>query len=186
VSGPAARRALLAAAGVISLGLCGCGRNAFFELDVVLPANDTGTDRYAVVSFASGDQDFGALWAGNQTLDGVHLSTTAASTQHASIENPSGQFDAPVEAKVNFCGNPSCTATGDDTAPELRLKVVRAFYEGERTSFTWTIACIPSSDPKGTCAEKNLAIKQVEKCEVAGCRAGTSSNYCVGDKHFCE
>lgn len=179
------KKPLAAALGALALGLPGCGRNAYFEIDVVLPPTDPGKDRFAVVSFAPGDQSFDAVWAGNQTLAGVKLAA-GSTTQHASIESPSDQFDTAVEAKVSFCGNPSCTAVGDDTAPEARLRVVRAFYEGQRTSYTWTIACVPSTDPKVLCTEVNRAIKQVDKCEVAGCRAGTSSSYCVGDKHFCE
>ncbi len=169
---------------LLALTLVSCGRNAFFEIDVVLPKNDTGKTRYAVVAFAPDGQEYDAIWAGSQTLDGVLLTTSGTVTQHASIEGPDGGLDRPVEAKVSFCENPTCTASGDDRAPEVWLKIERAFYEGERTAYTWTIACIPSST--GGCAVPDSKLIEVTKCEVSGCRSGTSSNYCVGDKHFCE
>ncbi len=183
---PSVRRLPAAFCAALALGLSGCGRNAFFEIDVVLPANTSGKDLFAIVSFAPGNQDFDAIWAGNQTLDGVKLSS-GPTTQHASVESPEGDhFDTSVEVKVSFCGNASCTATGDDRALEARLHVARAFYEGQRTSYTWTIGCLPAAAPQTPCTETDRAIKEVTKCEVAGCREGTSSSYCVGDKHFCE
>ena len=170
---------------MLLLAAAGCGRNAFFEVDVVLPKNTTGETRYAIIAFAPDGQDYDAVWAGSQTLPGVKLATGETLSQHASIEGPDDHLDRPVEAKVTFCANDTCTASGDDRAPEVRLRIERAFYEGERTSYTWTVACIPSSTA-GACAIADRTIEPVTKCQIAGCRAGTSSNYCVGDKHFCE
>jgi hypothetical protein len=178
--------AQLASIAAAAAAVAGCGRNAFLEIDVVLPKNDTGSDRYAVVAFAPGDQPFDAVWAGDQTLAGVKLSAGGTTTQHASLEGASERFDQPVAAKVTFCGNAACTASGDDRAPEVRLLIERAFYEGSRTTYTWTIGCVPSVDPARACAEEDRAVKTAKKCEIGGCREGTSSSYCVGDKHFCE
>lgn len=169
-----------------ALALAGCGQNAFFEVDVILPVNDTGQKRYAVIAFAPAGQDYDAVWAGNQTLPGVLLSASDTISQHASVEGTSERFEQVVEAKVTFCGDQTCTAKGDDRAPEVRLRIERAFYEGKRTSYAWKIACIPTADKPDSCQEKDRTVREVTRCEVAGCRDGISTSYCVGDRHFCE
>jgi hypothetical protein len=162
----------------------GCGCNAFFELTVKLPANTTGKDRFAIVSVASGEKPFAGTWAGNGTLPGVQLGA-AVSTQQVSVEGNSETFDKIVEVKVVFCSQADCLGTNDDHAPEAHLTVERAFYEGKRTEYTWTIPCLPTVD--ATCKESDPIVKDAKKCDVAGCRAGSSSSgYCTNGKHFCE
>ncbi|MGZ3423499.1 MAG: hypothetical protein ACXWUG_21995 [Polyangiales bacterium] len=161
----------------------GCGRNAFLELQIDLPANTTGSNRFAIISIASGNRPFPGTWGGDGTLPGVALDTKT-STKSISVEGNSDSFDKVVEVKVVFCVQQDCLGKNDDNAPEAHLTIERAFYEGKRTSYEWTIDCMPTVD--ATCKEPNPIDKQVKKCEVAGCRAGTSSSYCVGDKHFCE
>lgn len=166
------------------LAAAGCGRNAFFELSVKLPANTTGKDRFAIVSVASGDRPFAGTWAGNGTLPGVALGPTV-STQSVSVEGTSDSFDKIVEAKVVFCSQADCLGTNDDHAPEAHLTVERAFYEGKRTAYTWIIPCLPTVDT--TCKEADPIVKDAKKCDVEGCRAGSSSSgYCTNGKHFCE
>lgn len=163
----------------------GCGRNAFLELEIDLPANPTGKARYAVIGIASGDRTFVGRWGGDGTLPGVLLATDKPTKQSVSVEGNSDSFDKIVEVKVVFCSTPECSDLTDDNSPEAHLTIERAFYEGKRTSYSWTIACIPTLD--ASCKDASPIEKTVKKCEVAGCRAGSSSSgYCVGDKHFCE
>ncbi len=176
--------ALVALVGSTAVAGSGCGRNAFLELEVVLPPS-TGGELFAVVAFAPGGQAFDAVWAGDQTLEGVALSPSSTTSRAVSVEAPGDAFETPVEVKVTFCKGASCTAPGDDRAPEARLLLERAFYEGKRTSFRWVVPCVPAG--KGaTCSVVDRDVRVVPKCEVAGCREGSVTSYCVGDRHFCE
>jgi hypothetical protein len=170
--------------GALFAAAAGCGRNAFFELSVKLPANGTGSDRFAIISVASGEKPFAGTWAGDGTLPGVALSPTV-STQSISVEGNSDNFDKIVEVKVVFCSQADCLGKNDDHAPEAHLTVERAFYEGKRTAYTWTIPCLPEIDT--SCKETDPIEKEAKKCDVEGCRAGSSSSgYCTNGKHFCE
>jgi hypothetical protein len=96
----------------------------------------------------------------------------------------------PVRIKVRFCHDPSCAAIDDDHAPEVRYQIERAFYLGQRTSLTLTVDCIPNvagqTDAPPSCAVAQAQEVDVPKCQVAGCREGVTSNYCVNGEHFCE
>ncbi len=189
-----ARRAL-AAAGLVALlaapALGGCARNAVLELELDLPRN-FGPDvpgRYAVVRVVSGAVPFDQDWQGDDALPAFPLSTIQGSVQHVSLDGSSEVEGAPVRVKVRFCADPGCAALGDDAAPEVRLQIDRAFYAGKRTSYTWSIACIPNvagQTDTPACATPQRAETDVTKCEVAGCRTGVTRSYCVGDQHFCE
>lgn len=178
------RAALLV--GALSLG---CARNAFLELEIDLPKNETTTTRFALVQVVSGDVPFDQAWAGGDPVPAVKLGA-APTPLKISVEGDSDTETRPIEVKVRFCKDASCTALGDDVAPEVRMHLERAFYIGERTSYTWSIACMPNvpgqTDPPPVCDTKQRAQNDVPKCKVAGCRSGVTSEYCSGGKHFCE
>jgi hypothetical protein len=170
--------------------LAGCAQNAVLELELDLPKNPGVTPvRYAVVRVVSGSVPFDQDWQGDDALPPFALDPNATSAQHVSLDGSSEVEGAPVRVKVRFCRDPACSALGDDTAPEVRLQIDRAFYAGKRTSYTWSIACVPNvagQTDTPTCAIPQRAETDVTKCEVGGCRTGVTHSYCVGDKHFCE
>lgn len=176
----------LALIAVLSLG---CARNAFLELEIDLPKNDWPDERHAVVQIVSGEVPFEQQWAGGDPIPATKLST-APTPLKVSVEGTEDTETKPIRVKVRFCKDPSCSKLGDDVAPEVWLQVDRAFYIGERTSYTWNIACIPNvkgqTDPPPVCALTQRSQTTVPKCKVAGCRSGVTSEYCSGGKHFCE
>lgn len=178
----------LAAAGVITSS--GCARNAFLELTITLPPNNTGVAQlHAVTQVMAGDTDFKIQWGGDNPVPPVLLNASTQ-TQKLSIEGNNDNESTEIRVKVTFCKEANCLGTNDDKAPAAALRIERAFYIGKRTSYAWKIACVPSGgDVPATmpaCAITDKVPDEVSKCEVAGCRAGTTSNYCSGGKHFCE
>jgi hypothetical protein len=170
---------------------CAAESNAYLELEVRFPGNDTGTTRHAVVGVVSGDVSFDEDWRSTEPLPSTTLSETKTTTLRASVEGRAEIEADPVRVKVRFCRDPSCAAVGDDNAPEVRFQIERAFYLGERTSATIGVDCIPyvlgeTDGQIGNCATKNRSLVTVAKCAVAGCREGVTTNYCAGGKHFCE
>ena len=169
--------------------LAGCARNAFLELSIVLPASERADARYAVVQVVSGEVPFDQQWAGGDPVPVSKLGA-ASSVLRISVEGDADLETKPLRVKARFCKDASCTALGDDGAPEARLQLARAFYVGQRTSYTWTIACVPNvagqTDATTTCEVAQRAETDVPKCKVAGCRSGVTSEYCAGGKHFCE
>lgn len=167
----------------------GCARNAFLELDLDLPKNESGSDRHAVVRVVSGARDFEEDWQSGDQVPGVKLSTTQRTLHRLSIEADSDSETTPVRVKVRFCTDPNCAALGDDFAPEVRLHIERAFYIGQRTSYTWKTDCIPNvagQTDSPTCAIFNEDETTAAKCDIGGCRSGSTRNFCTGGKHFCE
>ena len=55
------------------------------------------------------------------------------------------------------------------------ITLTRSLYD------TATYIMIPST-ANPTCAKE----KALGKCDLPGCRPGTTSNYCFAGKHFCE
>lgn len=169
------------------LALTGCARNAFLELEIALPENRWADERYAVVQVVAGEVPFEQEWAGGDPIPAVKLATTQTST-HVSIEGTEDTETKPIRVKVKFCKSPQCSALNDDNAPQVRLQLDRAFYVGQRTSYTWKVACLPNvvgqTDPPPVCDAPQTTT--VPKCKVAGCRSGVTTEYCAGGKHFCE
>jgi hypothetical protein len=141
------RSLTLAALCVAALSIS-CARNAFLELTVDLPVNDRTGDRYAVLRVVT-DTPFEQEWEGDNPIPANKLSSTPSS-QRISVESNKDSEGKAVRIKAKFCKSPTCTAIGDDRAPEAWLEIERAFYIGQRTAFRWSIACIPSTadDPR--------------------------------------
>ncbi|MBI2394670.1 MAG: hypothetical protein HYV09_34195 [Deltaproteobacteria bacterium] len=180
------RAALLVALPLVSLG---CARNAFLELDLDLPKNESGVDRHAVVRIVSGARDFAEDWQSGDPVPGAKLSTTQRTLHRLSIEADGDSETTPVRVKVRFCKDPNCAALGDDIAPEVRLHIERAFYIGQRTSYAWMTKCIPNvvgQTDSPTCDVADKAQTVAAKCDIGGCRSGSTRSYCTGGKHFCE
>lgn len=180
---------------LLALLSLGCARNAFLELSVEIPKNDRTAqigDRYALIRVVTADTPFEQEWEGDNPIPPVKLSDAATTLQRISVEAMADSETKPVRVKVRFCKSPTCTdvAARDDRAPEAWLEIERAFYIGERTRLTWSIACIPNAPDvtpaPPTCAVANKTKIAIEKCRVEGCRSGQTSSYCVGTTHFCE
>jgi len=167
----------------------GCARNAYLELQVDLPPNDRPDARFAVVQVVAGEVPFKDQWAGGDPIPVVKLSSNPTPLR-VSVEGNGENETKPILVKARFCKDASCTALGDDVAPQVWLRIDRAFYIGQRTSFTWKIGCVPNvvgqTDPPPTCDVAQESLTTVPKCKVAGCRSGVTSEYCAGGKHFCE
>lgn len=173
---------------LFALLMLGCARNAFLELEVDLPKNDRTSDRFAVLRVVTGDTPFEQEWQGDNPIPPVKL-TSAPTIQRVSVESTSDSETKPIRVKARFCKSATCTAIGDDRAPEAWLEIERAFYIGQRTAFRWAIDCVPSTadDPAPmTCAVANKTTNVVGKCKVEGCRSGTTTSFCVGTTHYCE
>jgi hypothetical protein len=180
----------VAAAGVIASS--GCARNAFLELSITMPANGTKVAQlYAVTQVMAGATDFKIQWGGDNPIAPVLLSATPQ-VQKLSIEGNNDNETTEIRVKVTFCKEPNCVGSNDDKAPAAALQIERAFYIGKRTTYTWKLDCVPAGGPDvqyeagKTCAVVDKEPDVVTKCEVGGCRPGTTSNYCSGGKHFCE
>ena len=184
--------ALLAAA---ALGATGCiEENAYLEVELVFPADPRATGgtatRQAVVRVNTGDVSFDEDWESSEALSPVQLDQKQPKELQISVEGRAEIETKPVRIKVRFCTDPSCVGIHDDTAPEVRFEIERAFYLGKRTSLTLTAECIPNvatqTDPPPICATKNEAVSTIPQCSVAGCREGVTTNYCASSRHFCE
>ena len=170
---------------------CAAESNAYLELTLAFPANDTGTTRHAVVGVATGDVSFDEDWRSTEPLPPTTLSPADKTSLRASVEGRAEIESTPVRVKVRFCRDASCAAVGDDNAPEVRFQIERAFYLGERTSLSLAVECIPyvlgeTDGQIGNCATNDKSQVNVAKCAVAGCREGVTTNYCASGKHFCE
>lgn len=184
-------RATLVAA-IALASLAGCSQNAMLELELDLPAQSgpQAPARYANVRIVSGEVPWDQDWQVDAPLPSPKLDPSQPSVERVSVEGNADNEAVPVRVKVRFCVDPNCTAIGDDQAPEVRLQIDRAFYVGQRTSYAWSIACVPNvpgqNDGAPACSVSQRSIVDVSKCQVQGCRTGVTSSYCVGDKHFCE
>jgi len=170
------KRALVAAAVFVSSG---CARNAFLELTIELPKDADG--RFAVTQVMAGAPDFTIAWGTDDPIAPIKLDPNSPQSQRLSIEGDTDNESTPISVKVAFCKQADCLAPTDSSAPFAGLKIERAFYIGKRTSFAWKLDCIPGST--GCTAQPTT---DVPKCGVAGCRAGVTSSYCAGGKHYCE
>ncbi len=173
--------AWLPLAALLALGSLGsgCTDNAVLELEVDLPANTTGTDLYAFIQVRTDELGFDVPWSGADPVDGFLLSPTERSTQPISIVADAADFERDVRVRATFCSAPRCDGFGDDRAAESRLEIEHPFYSLSRTNVMWRIETVPAmTDP---------APVFVERCSVAGCRDGTTSDHCRMDgTHFCE
>lgn len=191
------------ARGLALVGLLGAGaivspacieQNAYLELTLHFPpdprAAEDGGPRHAVVRVNTGDVSFDTDWESSDALPAVALDGASSTKLAVSVEGTPENETMPVRVKVRFCRDASCVGIDDDSAPEVRYEIERAFYLGERTSLSLTIDCIPNvtglTDAPPACAIASDTVVSVPKCDVAGCRNGVTSSYCAGGKHFCE
>jgi hypothetical protein len=180
--------AILALAGAS----CSSSSNAYLELTLDFPPDPRASSgaRHAVVGVVSGDVSFDEDWKSTDPIPATKLGASATTSETVSVEGRAEIETTPVRVKVRFCRDATCTAVGDDHAPEVRFEIERAFYLGERTSLTLPIACIPNvagqTDAPPSCPTTNKSVATVAKCSVAGCREGVTRNYCASGKHFCE
>jgi hypothetical protein len=95
---------------------------------------------------------------------------------------------------VRFCSDPNCAGATDDIekTPEAWLRIERAFYIGKRTKYRWAICSTDPADLPVTneCTPVAVGAARTEtlvtKCKIEGCRPGSATSSCTGDKHFCE
>lgn len=177
---------------LLSLLSLSCARNAFLELTIELPPNVWKTaigERYAVIRVATVNTPFDQEWQGDNPIPSVKT-TDSTTIARVSVEADSDSETKPVRVKVRFCKTESCSDLNDDFAPEAWLQIERAFYIGQRTNLKWTLPCMPNvpgrTPDMPACSVPHRQPVQKGKCEVGGCRTGTTTNHCVGDVHFCE
>lgn len=180
----------LAALALVLAG--GCTRNAIFELELALPPTPAGEQRYAVVE-ARSDLGFDQDWPDGPRV-GVPLVTTCAPVDPAlpcderaldpectavvSIVGDGDDLVRPLFVRVRFCADPSCAAPRDESAPEHRIEVERAFYVGRYTQARVCIDDVP--------LVTSPIPDRIERCEVR-CRDGDATMHCRLDgTHFCE
>lgn len=165
---------------LLALALVGCAQNAVLELTIQLPPDSAGGPHFAYVQARANVTNFDDTWAGTGELAAFPLTAMAQTVQVSVVTSDGAIVADPLAIKISFCGSSTCTALADAMAPQARFLVARAFYIGHRTSLTLSIPTFPTS--------ATPAPTMIGKCEVAGCRDGTTADYCtmMGTRHFCE
>lgn len=179
---------------LVAVLLAGCSGNAIFELELDLPPQPAGVaPLYAVVQVRN-DAAFDADWAPVERLDGIPLAPTCDRPADpppcgerpltldcsavVSVVGDSNDLTRPLNVRVRYCEDPACTAATDATAPETRVVVERALYEGRYTQGRVCVDEVPV-----TPAPEPIAIA---RCDVR-CREGDAVMHCRADgTHFCE
>lgn len=176
---------------LLALLAAGCARNAIFELELELPAAPPGEDLF-VLAQASDVLAFDDDWSG---VEGVQLGPLAASCTRADpppvcedrqVLDPEcsatvsvvsgGDAAEPLRLRVRFCRSSGCELPEDAAAPEARVTVERAFYQGR---YTQARLCLDEVPPGPLDVD-------VARCDVR-CREGTAAMQCRADgTHFCE
>lgn len=158
--------------------LAGCAETGVLELQLMLPPKPAGDTEplFALVQVRrSAAHPFEVDWVG-QDLTAVELGSTPI-LQQTSVIGRDPALDLHI--KVRFCRAPSCDALVDASAPEVWLALEHPFYVGRRTAWATCIDAVPSARP--------LQPLTIDRCEIRGCTAGSSSTYCSSDgQHFCE
>lgn len=175
--------ARLSTALVLALALVGCAENAVLEVELTLPAQPaTGAPLFAYVQARSAVVvSFEEAWAGTDAVEGRALED-GVSALPFSVVAGGASFARQLGIRVRFCASRDCTGLGDDRAPEVRYRVERAFYQGQRTRLALVIDPVPPAPPA-----TGAPIDEIDKCEVEGCTSGSTSTYCfMNGHHFCE
>lgn len=183
------RRAGLA---LFLIASCGCARNAILEVDVELPAA-RGEANFARVELnvdELGETPFDVEW-GAPPLEPVALGA-GPSLLDASVVAEG--YAGDVLARVRFCKSPTCDdlTTPRDPQAEVRFRVERPLYVGNRTGVALRIPEVPAtpSMPPRDCemvpAGQPTWACVIERCDVRGCQSGDGLSFCVGDLHACE
>ena len=178
----------------VALGVTGCARNAVFELELDLPPQPGGIAPIFAVVQVRNDGEFGADWSTVPRLPGMPLSATCARPAEplacddrelapdcsavVSVIGDGADFSRRLRVRVRFCEDPECAAANDATAPETRVDIERALYQGRYTQGRVCIDTVPTSPTP----EPVL----VDRCAVR-CRDGAAVMHCRADgSHFCE
>ncbi len=175
------------------VGSSGCARNAIFELEVELPPQPAGAPPIFAVLQVRDDAGFDADWASVPRLDGIPLNpicsrpaAPVACDQRELTPDCSavvsvvgdGDFTRRLRVRVRFCEDPACASAGDVVAPETRVEIERAFYQGRYTQGRVCVDAVPTAS-----SPEPLVI---ERCDVR-CRDGEAASQCRADgSHFCE
>ncbi|MGE0784142.1 MAG: hypothetical protein AB7S26_00540 [Sandaracinaceae bacterium] len=183
-------RSRLLLAVLASVLAMGCARNAIFELELDLPPG--GAARFVRVT-ASESLSFSDDWSDVPEL--VELGPLPPSCarpdpspvceERAEIDADCGAIISVVSGsssqgilrlRARFCASQGCTSPADASAPEARITVERAFYQGRYTDARVCFDETPAADVDVTIA----------RCDVR-CREGTAAMWCRADgTHFCE
>ncbi|MAQ14394.1 MAG: hypothetical protein CMN30_06320 [Sandaracinus sp.] len=160
------------------LGLAGCAENAILELEVDMPASTSDEPQYLVLLMRSArSSDFETDWGADE-LEGFELGAVSREETISVVAQPE-DFGDDLLVRARFCSSPRCDALGDDLAGERRLVVETPFYSLKRTEATWVIGAVEDAVVETP--------DVVERCQVRGCREGTTAMYCSSDgPHFCE
>jgi hypothetical protein len=161
--------------------LSACAENAVLEVELTLPAQPTGAPLFAYVQVRSADVvSFDEAWAGTDAVEGRALEDME-SVLPFSVVAGGASFTRQLGVRVRFCVSRDCTGLGDDRAPEVRYRLERAFYQGQRTRIALMIDTLPPPTPPAP------AIMEIDKCSVEGCAMGSTTTYCfLNGHHFCE
>lgn len=170
-----------------ALMLTGCAQNAILEVELDLPASNAAAAdvRYVVVQGRSGEVDFATEWAGGGIAGGLELAP-ASQTVVVGIEaDDSNEITDPLSLRIRYCRDETCTDPGDDDVQEVRVRIARAFYQGEYTELAKDLITLPPVMACTSCPVEGPI--DIEKCDVRGCREGDTAYNCTGDDvHFCE
>jgi hypothetical protein len=174
------RRLHLIAAFSFALTLGGCADNAILTVSVRLPAPEPGRN-FAFVQARSGEEsDLTLDWDDHSSLDGETL-TVGGVMWDFSVEARGDQVERPLLVKIRYCNTATCASETLEPA-EQHFLFARAFYYGERTTYSPADLRIPSPD--------GVTLTRVGRCDVFGCIGGESTSGCSGDDglgtHYCE
>jgi len=172
--------------------LVGCADNAILEVTLDLPPVMDDRSFAFVQARAASGADLLETWSDESSISGFRLRTGERERVTFGVEADGDQVEEGLLLKVRFCDSSRCDSLTDETQDpsEQHYDFERAFYRGEITTYENEITVMPlACDPAGgSCAHP---LQMVGKCQVFGCRAGSSSSGCTGDdgmgaRHFCE
>jgi hypothetical protein len=178
------RRTPLAHGLAIAALLTGCAQNAFFELQVELPANPAGQTWFAQIQVRDTNQGFAIPWMGGD-LPTVPLGD-ARQWDCLSVESLDAQVSLHV--RVRFCRSEDCLDLEDGDPPERLYSFETPFYIGSRTYFRVVVPRIPVCATDTDC-DVGVCLTDRCRCSIEGCIEGpVSATFCSTetDEHFCE
>jgi hypothetical protein len=184
------RRLLIAM--VVLVAAVGCADNAILEITLDLPPAEDGRSFAYVQARSKPGADLLAPWSEESSISDFRLRTGERERVTFGVEASGDQIESRLLLKVRFCDGSRCDSLTDgmQDPAEQHFDFERAFYRGEFTTYVHEITLMPPPcEPAGGGCTHPLEL--VGKCQVFGCRAGSSSSGCTGDdgmgaRHFCE
>ncbi|MBX3275217.1 MAG: hypothetical protein KF729_33435 [Sandaracinaceae bacterium] len=200
------RAAILA----LTLTALGCAQNAYFELQVQLPAAPAGQTWYAQVQVRDSTNPLSIPWMGPGDVPSIPLE---ASPRWDCISIEGTRPDVTLHVRVRFCRSPDCLDLEDGDPPQRLYSFETPFYIGSRTYYRVQVPRIPvcttdADCASGACIEERCGcatsadcgptercepgagcVTVVTRCQIEGCIEGpVSASYCSGEteQHFCE